>query len=261
MMQGSSGQGNQNGQKQGGLSWTQSPSANQNSSNNNQGGAKPISQVSSPLMPNKTAPAQNNNNNNAQKAASTPVKKNDAPKKSGSGRTAGIFISGVIVGLIIGWGWFSLGRDDGKVATTDTQNTSSTSETTTLPTTNTGSTGSTNTPTTGTQVTTAGAGALTVASSQQAGVQVAVSNISVSVPTWVVVLDSVNGKPGNALGAQMFFAGEKSGTIELLRSTVAGKSYFVAEFIDNGDHIYSKQTDTQVTTVTGAPLLVEFTAR
>jgi len=202
-------------------------------------------------------PAQNNNN--AQKAANTPPKKSDLPKKSGGGRTAGIFIAGVIVGLIIGWGWFSLGRDDGKVATTST---STTGSETTLPTTTTGSTSSSNTTVgAGTQVTTANSGALAVSSMQAAGVTVAVSNISVNVPTWVVILDSVNGKPGNALGAQMFFPGEKSGTIELLRATVSGKSYFAAEYIDDGDHVYSKQNDAQVTTVTGAPLLVEFTTR
>ncbi|MES2006752.1 MAG: hypothetical protein V4436_01445 [Patescibacteria group bacterium] len=264
-MQGTSGQGNQNGQqKQGGLSWTQTPSngSNSNTQGNQQNSAKPISQVQSPLMP-KAAPATNinvpkNNNINAQSA-----NKKMEQKPKGAGRTAFIFIGGVIVGLIIGWGWFSLGKDDGKVATTDTTTTTATNSQNTGVVAATGSKSTTGTavaPSTGVS-SGSSSGSLTVAPMQQAGTEVAVSNIAVSVPTWVVILDNVNGKPGNVLGAQMFFAGEKTGVINLLRATTAGKTYFAAEYIDNGDHQFSKQTDTAVNNIAGAQMLVEFTTR
>jgi len=86
---------------------------------------------------------------------------------------------------------------------------------------------------------------LTVPASQKAGMSVAVAKATVSKPTWVVVYDSVGGKPGNALGAQLVF---KSGAVNiaLLRSTVAGKTYFVGERVDNGDHKYSKTNDASV---------------
>ncbi len=187
-------------------------------------------------------------------------KKNEGRQGSGA-RTAGIFIAGVIVGLIIGWGWFSLGRDNGTVATTDDTGTmtSSSSESATSPSTvsNTGTK-----PTTGTTGSTAtGSNALTVAPLQNAGLSVALSSVSVKAPTWVVIFDNVSGKPGNALGARMFFPGDTTGSIDLLRGTVAGQSYFAGEYVDNGDHKFSKQADTQVNASNGSQMLVEFSVR
>jgi hypothetical protein len=250
-MQGNTGQqGNQNGQKQGGLSWTQTPSAN------TQASAKPISQVQSPLMPAKAATAQSSAAvKNTAASASNNAKKET--KRGGAGRTTGIFVAGVIVGLIIGWGWFSLGDDTEKVAATDTATKSSSSS-------ETASTQKTNGAATGSVKTTPNvpaSTALTVPSAQNAGLQVAVSNIAVAVPTWVVIFESSGGKPGNALGAKMFFPGENSGVVELLRATVAGQTYYAGEYIDDGDHIFSKQNDTQVMSVTGAPMFVEFYTR
>lgn len=176
----------------------------------------------------------------------------------GNGRTFAIFIAGVVAGLILGWIWNSISNSKTPVADDMTKDeTSLASGTNSTPSSVTpgASTGSTGGVSTGNST------SLSVAPMQAAGLSVAVSAVSVSVPTWVVILDNVNGKPGNALGAQMFFAGEKSGTIELLRATTAGKTYFAAEYIDNGDHKFSKQTDTQVNTITGAQMLVEFSVR
>jgi hypothetical protein len=100
---------------------------------------------------------------------------------------------------------------------------------------------------------------LTVASPQKAGLEVAVSNVNVSEPTWVVVYESRQGKPGNVLGASLFFAGGTSGTIELLRGTVAGQSYFVTERTDNGDHKFSLAND-QLVLTDGQPSWTTFTA-
>jgi hypothetical protein len=107
---------------------------------------------------------------------------------------------------------------------------------------------------------TAGNAGLTVASPQKAGASVAVSGVDVSVPTWVVVYENRAGKPGNVLGAALFFAGSPSGTVELLRNTVAGQAYFVTEQEDNGDHRFSLKSDTLVSGSDGQPVWVSFTA-
>ena len=263
-MQGTTGQGNQNGQKQGGLSWTQSPSSagsvSSNINNNNAGGAKPISQVQPSVS---KAPVSNTPNKAPSMPSNSSSKKNDSRQGSGA-RTAGIFIAGVIVGLIIGWGWFSLGRDNGAVATNDNDDTTATTQGAVT------ATSGTQTGTAKTGTSAGGSGAVTASpsgtsglgiDSQSAGLSVKVSSVSVSAPTWVVIYDNVNGTPGNALGARMFFPGETSGTIELLRATISGKSYFAGEYVDDGDHKYSKQSDSQVKTVAGTPLIVQFNAR
>jgi hypothetical protein len=252
-MQGTNnGQGNQNNQKQSSLSWSQPPQGSGNA-----GGAKPISQVaSSPVQSKISAP----------QATAKPVM--PAPKKatsnggSGAGRMAGIFAAGIVVGLVIGWGWFSLRTTPVEVAT----HTDSTSQTGSVAKGGTGSetSGSTSGVSAGSSVAPSGvAGSATGLSVgvQSAGTQVAVSSVSVSAPTWVVVFDNNKGKPGNALGAALFFPGQKSGTVELLRATVVGNSYLVGEYVDNGNHIFSKQEDTQVHDLTGAQMLVEFTVR
>jgi hypothetical protein len=248
-MQGSTGQGNQNGQKQGGLSWTQPPASSTGAStpNNAQGGMKPLSQTTPSAMPPKAS--QPSSASSASKSAPlSSIKKADAKAGTSGAKLASTFLAGVIVGLIIGWGWFSLGGDNSKVATTTTPNNSSSSETTS----------GTNTNTTPAVVSSGASGSGITVATQPAGLQVAVSNISVSVPTWVVVLANVDGKPGNALGAQMFFPGQTAGTIDLLVKTVSGKSYFIGQFVDNGDHRFSRADDTQVNTVAGSPMLSSF---
>lgn len=108
--------------------------------------------------------------------------------------------------------------------------------------------------------TAASSGALTIGS-QSSGSAVAISNVSVSAPTWVVIFDNSQGKAGNALGAAMFFPGQKSGTVELLRATVSGQSYLAGEYVDNGDHTFSKQSDTQVSDITSSQMLVQFSVK
>lgn len=254
-MQSNTGQGgNQNTGKQGGLSWTQSPS---NNASQNTGGAKPISQVSP--TPVKTATASSNNGSNNTKNGQQ-NKKSTTPSSNGNGmwRSGGIFIAGVLVGLIVGWAWFSLGRDteSSEVTQTPSGDVTQSGNTTTPSTSGSGTTASNNGTTSN-----AGSGMLSVSSSQAAGMSVAVSNISVSVPTWVVVFESSNGKIGNALGAKLFFPTEHAGTVELLRGTTSGATYYVGEYIDNGDHVFSKHDDTQVNDITGSQKLMTFTTR
>ncbi len=77
---------------------------------------------------------------------------------------------------------------------------------------------------------------------QKAGRSVAVRAV-VQTPTWVVVYESRNGTPGNVLGASLFFPERSTGTVELLRGTTAGQTYFVTKHRDNGDRRFSLHSD------------------
>lgn len=60
---------------------------------------------------------------------------------------------------------------------------------------------------------------------QNPGKLVVVAQAVLDAPAWVVIRDSVNGKPGNVLGARLFDKGKNSGLIQLLRATEVGKQY------------------------------------
>ena len=102
---------------------------------------------------------------------------------------------------------------------------------------------------------------LVIPSPQDAGLQVAVTNVSVQVPTWVVVYENHNGTPGNVLGAGLFVEGRTSGAIDLLRGTLPGSSYFVGEARDDGDHMYSMQNDLIVRDNSNNPVFIQFNTR
>jgi len=103
----------------------------------------------------------------------------------------------------------------------------------------------------------ADASQLTVPTPQAAGTTVAVSNIIVSEPTWVVVYEDNNGKLGNALGAALFISGRTSGTVDLLRGTLSGQTYFAAEALDSGNRVFSLK-DAPVLDQNGQQVLVQF---
>lgn len=109
------------------------------------------------------------------------------------------------------------------------------------------------------QKTTPTAAALVV-EDQHAGPSVAIGSINIARPTWVVVYVSREGKPGNALGAQLFFAGDKKGTVGLLRNTQAGQSYFVGLSVDDGDRAFSLEKDKPVADADGGALWETFKA-
>lgn len=215
----------QNGQntnpKQGGLSWS-----------------TPDKPAPSPAAPKQEAPKQEHKNEKPQpKPAAAP-----APTREGNAATIAAWLAGgVVVGVVVAWGATSLLRHApaGSVGTTagSLQNATSTSDT-------------------------AGQGSdpsLTVASPQKAGTSVAIAKAVVSEPTWIVVQESIGGKPGNVLGAKLFFPDTQSGSVELLRGTVAGQSYFVSKRLDNGDHKFSLKAD-QPVTENGQQLWVTFSA-
>jgi hypothetical protein len=87
--------------------------------------------------------------------------------------------------------------------------------------------------------------------------------VVVSQPTWVVIYEDHAGVPGNALGAALFLPqsgnAAQSGTVELLRGTLPGQTYFAGEALDDGDKVFSLASDKPVRDAQGNPVLVEFT--
>jgi hypothetical protein len=100
-----------------------------------------------------------------------------------------------------------------------------------------------------------------VPSPQNAGSEVAITNVEVSVPTWVIVYENRDGQPGNALGAALFWAGKTSGAVDLLRNTTAGQTYLVGEARDNGDRVFTLHKDPSVLDANGIPVWVQFEAK
>jgi hypothetical protein len=214
--------GTQGGQKKPTLSWSH-PAA-----------AKPAAEAN-------TQPAATN------AAASTPVK-TTAGETSNIGTYIGIFVGGIIIGALIGWSI---------TGARNTANSSAIASTTATTSKAAGTTSGVNHSNS-----TIGPGsAVTLASNEPAGFAVAVSKASVSQPTWLVVYEDSNGAPGNAIGAALFFPGASSGTIELLRATLPGKSYFVGQSVDNGDKTFSLKNDKPVLNEQGKPLYTQFTAQ
>ncbi|MDB5225448.1 MAG: hypothetical protein JWL87_400 [Candidatus Adlerbacteria bacterium] len=160
---------------------------------------------------------------------------------------AGLLVGGIIVGVLLATAWGAMGGDDapGAAATTTPKATTNATPAAAATTSLKGST----------------LGAPMVVEDQSAGSDVAISRLSITKPTWVVVYVSRDGKPGNALGARLFFAGDQEGSVALLRDTTPGQTYFVGLSVDNGDRIFSLSRDAAVSDASGAVLWATFKAR
>ena len=161
-----------------------------------------------------------------------------------------IFIVGVVVGGLLMFGWNSAPQatvpgGEGGGSVTATVNTGS----------NTGSMGGTSA-----SVTTSGTESFTVQSPQDAGMEVIITNIDVSIPTWMVVYELYMGKPVRALGATMFFPEQngKSGVISLLRATMPGTQYFVGQSLDTGSRTFTPHVNQEVLDAHGVQVGVTF---
>ncbi len=139
---------------------------------------------------------------------------------SSSAKLIGMVVVGVMVGVVVAWGWVALRSEGGSLAM---QNNGTATTTSTM--------GKGSDP------------ALSIMSPQTAGKSVAIDKAIVSAPTWIVVYENKNGVAGNALGAALFFPSRQTGSVELLRSTEAGKSYLIVKQVDNGDRKFSLKGD------------------
>lgn len=95
---------------------------------------------------------------------------------------------------------------------------------------------------------------------QPAGSRVLVSKVSLGERSWLAVRDDQNGAPGWILGAKRLEPGDHDeAVIELLRPTVAGRSYFIFIYRDDGDMAFDHTKDI-LTTRGAAPLTFSFSA-
>lgn len=229
------GQNTQNGQQQGsGLSWSQPAGGSGRSGPQNN---KPPMQQHKPVQP------------------TSPNGLAGRMQKSNSKKTIGIVVAVVVLVALAVW-IFKGTREDiapsSDSVATSTLDTVAKKETTTT---------ATSIKPVATPILTTTTSSLVIASPQDAGLQVAVSNITVSALTWVVIYENHNGQPGNALGAALFSADKTSGVVDLLRGTLPGQTYIVGEARDDGDRIFSLQNDPAVRDAQGNPVWVSFKTR
>lgn len=177
------------------------------------------------------------------------------PPSYGRKTVAAYFAGGLLLGALFGWMWFAdsdtrpVAQEGNKVSNTagaiDVQNTA--------------------TNTQSQSALSSGSTLDILVETQSAGLGVNVSNVKVQKPTWIAVYESRGGSPGNILGASLFFplsqGGSSTGVVSLLRATSAGQTYFVGQYVDNGDRRFSMQSDTRVLGEDGEPLITSFKTR
>ncbi len=100
---------------------------------------------------------------------------------------------------------------------------------------------------------------------QSAGMNVSLGD-NVSYPSaqgWIAVHEDVDGKPGSAIGAARYetTVGLKPTQVELMRKTVAGKTYRVIFYNESGDHVFDRKTDTPMTNKSGGLVETTFVAQ
>ncbi len=177
-------------------------------------------------------------------------------------KTVVAFIAGLLIGGLLVW-VFSVAPGkknnnalDTQGTTTDEQGamTASTSDTNV-----TGDKGAdtkmTNTTTMPATTVATGAGSIVV-EDQKAGWTVALGAVTMPVANgWLVVHDTnADGSLGKILGAARYSSKEglKPTAVSLLRATVAGKTYAVVVYSENGDHVFDpKNEDKLVMTADG----------
>ncbi len=237
----------------------QGQGSNQNSGNQQNGQPKPTLSWSQPVTTNTNGGNKQPQPQNTQPRTSLPT----TPATATSSNTPWIIAGVVIVIALIVWG-FNSGRKGSDEAAGTATTTDSTELTDTSSTTPTGTTAGISTTTTaqgsstGTPVTASAITGLTISSPQDSGLQVAVADVEVTSPTWVVVYEDTNNVPGNVLGAGLFTSDRKSGVVELLRGTLPGQTYFIGESRDDGDHMYSMTNDPATRDASGNPELTTF---
>ena len=244
--------------------------SNQNNQNQNKQNPQNNNQPKAGLSWTQPTPATNTQNKGTT-PYSKPVSTTAAQATDSTGRVIGIIVGIIVVFALAAWGIVALNK---RSASNDVSTATSTSETTTNNTsadntpTDTSATPVTTAPTptpahettpvTPTQTAAAGSASLDVKAMQDAGDQVAFTNLNISQPTWVMVYESTDGQPGRILGAQLFFKGDTSGTVHLLRPTIAGQTYYVGAAVDNGDKTFAKADEKYVLDANGKQMWIKF---
>ncbi len=96
---------------------------------------------------------------------------------------------------------------------------------------------------------------------QRAGNLVTISSVELNQMGWVVIHEEVGGKPGNVLGAALVFVGEHNAvSVELMRKTEKGKTYYAMLHTDDGDKVFDLKKDKPIADSTGAIIQISFVA-
>ncbi len=96
---------------------------------------------------------------------------------------------------------------------------------------------------------------------QKPGTTVVVSAINIDKSSWAVIReDDGTGHPGKILGAQLFDPGTNAGTVDLLRGTQDGNTYYAMIYTDNGDRAFDPKTDLPLIGPDGQPVTATFKA-
>ena len=170
-----------------------------------------------------------------------------SPGKGGGNAAGytGMFVAGLIVGILLAWGWSASHSGSLSMSASSTQMTSG------------GHSEMTTTTTTGGSEMMGSD--LAVPSPQKSGQSVVIDEATIGKPTWVVVYEDRGGAPGNILGAQLFFT-SGPGIVTLLRGTDSGETYYVGTSVDNGDHKFNKADDKATTNTDGSLAVTSFIA-
>ena len=98
---------------------------------------------------------------------------------------------------------------------------------------------------------------------QPAGDSVLVASVNVPNPgVWVAVREMNDGTLGNILGAKRARDPVTNISVPLLRPTLHNRTYAIVLYRDDGDGIFSYQTDSvYVDFATGDPIIAPFTAK
>ncbi len=248
--------------------------SNQNNQNQNKQNPQNSNQPKAGLSWTQPTPAASTQNKSSS-SSSKPVSTTAAQATDSTGRVIGIIVGIIVVFALAAWGIVALHKrsvsNDVSTATSTSETTGTTTEGNTTaetvtnpvaitPTTPTSEYEAKPVPAT-TQTAAAGSASLDVAAVQEAGDQVAFSNLSVSEPTWVIVYENTDGQPGRILGAGLFFKGDTSGVVHLLRPTTSGQTYYVSAAIDNGDKSFAKADEKYVQDASGKQMWIKFSTR
>ena len=91
-----------------------------------------------------------------------------------------------------------------------------------------------------------------VINTQRPGGAVFIRSIVMTEPGWIAIHDSLNGQPGNILGAYYFPAGTHTDKIiPLLRAVIDGDPYLAVIHNDDGDRVFDHKMDLPRTSLDG----------
>lgn len=102
-----------------------------------------------------------------------------------------------------------------------------------------------------------------VVENQSAGIEVVIASVAYPMNAgWIVVHEDSNGVRSNALGAARFdvTGGLTPESVRLLRETMAGETYYVVFYTENGDKVFNLGNDVPVV-VEGSTLQTTFVAQ